>query len=339
MLSIELFDVGNGDFIYIKIDDNESVHIIVDLGRKNAKSYGEVKKLFENINSNEQIYLFITHIDDDHIGGLYRMLESEEDINLLEKLSKIFINNAKVEEESSLHSINTAIDVLSKLENTSISQEKCVVYGKKYDLKKGEIKIKIVTPTIEDRKYIAENLIKEEIDNRHNSNNDKEVDINNAIIKEELLEKDNSLTNKASISFSMEYSGKKFLFLGDAHIDIVYDNLNKIYWSEIANNGYIDFEVIKLSHHGSYRNINREFMKLVKCNNYLLTSKSGIYKKTLKVMLDEQNKVNIYCSNLEWDKYFFTKNDIEEYFHKHKLVIKEGRYISERLYSQTNGGK
>ena len=80
--------------------------------------------------------------------------------------------------------------------------------------------------------------------------------------------KDSSKTNGSSISFIINYKGKKLLFLGDAHNDNIFNELNKL-----KNSGYeLDFEVVKVAHHGSKNNISKEFLELIKSKRYLIST-------------------------------------------------------------------
>lgn len=75
---------------------------------------------------------------------------------------------------------------------------------------------------------------------------------------------DNSITNGSSISFILEYCGKKLLFLADAHPDIIEDNLSK------ENSDY--FDLIKLSHHGSSKNTTNKLAKILNTNIFLIST-------------------------------------------------------------------
>jgi len=86
--------------------------------------------------------------------------------------------------------------------------------------------------------------------------------------KEDSEDTDLSVTNGSSLAFILEYKGKKLLFLGDAHEDIIYNNL-KI----LQNDGYgLYFDLIKVSHHGSKKNISNKFMELIKSNKFLIST-------------------------------------------------------------------
>jgi len=84
--------------------------------------------------------------------------------------------------------------------------------------------------------------------------------------------KDSSSTNGSSIAFIIEYKNKKLLFLGDAHEDIVYENLNKL-----KNNGCnLNFDLVKLSHHGSNENLSNRLLALIESKIFLVSTE-GVY--------------------------------------------------------------
>jgi beta-lactamase superfamily II metal-dependent hydrolase len=80
--------------------------------------------------------------------------------------------------------------------------------------------------------------------------------------------RDKSATNGSSIAFIIEYKGYKLLFLGDAHEDNVYDEL-----CSLNGLGYeLDFEVVKVSHHGSNNNISKRLLELISSKRFLIST-------------------------------------------------------------------
>lgn len=85
----------------------------------------------------------------------------------------------------------------------------------------------------------------------------------------ELEEKDNSPTNGSSLAFIIEYKDKKLLFLGDSHEDIIFESLK-------AKDYNLKFDLMKVSHHGSNKNISNRLIDLIDCDKFLFST-SGIY--------------------------------------------------------------
>jgi len=86
----------------------------------------------------------------------------------------------------------------------------------------------------------------------------------------------NDLTapNGTSIAFILEYKGKRLLFLGDAHEDIIYKNLNELKMNGVC----LDFDLVKLSHHGSIENISNRLLSLMKSKKYLISTSGKGYE-------------------------------------------------------------
>ncbi|MCK6600141.1 MAG: MBL fold metallo-hydrolase [Bdellovibrionaceae bacterium] len=93
---------------------------------------------------------------------------------------------------------------------------------------------------------------------------------------EELLtlpfDEDKTATNGSSIAFILNIQDRKLLFLADAHPDLIVKSLNK-YVAE----GTILFDMIKVSHHGSFRNINSKLLERIDASKYLISTSGGIH--------------------------------------------------------------
>lgn len=122
------------------------------------------------------------------------------------------------------------------------------------------------------------------------------------ILEEKILsgKKDTSISNGASISFILEYKEKKLLFLGDAHEDIIIENL-EIY-KEIKGN--LDFEVVKLSHHGSLKN-NFKWIEIIKAKKYLISTNGAKHnhpdKRVIAKILKSHNEKKVLYFNYKLD--------------------------------------
>lgn len=80
---------------------------------------------------------------------------------------------------------------------------------------------------------------------------------------------DESTSNGSSISFVIEYGDKKLLFLGDSHPSLIVQNIKKYY---SKNSSQIKFDLIKLSHHGSFANNSPELLNLIDSENYIVST-------------------------------------------------------------------
>ncbi len=85
---------------------------------------------------------------------------------------------------------------------------------------------------------------------------------------------DTSVTNGSSISFVLEYAGKKMVFLGDAIPSHVLTQLEK----KVAHDKLpIEADVLKLAHHGGFTNNSPELLNRIKATHYLFSSNGKRY--------------------------------------------------------------
>lgn len=88
---------------------------------------------------------------------------------------------------------------------------------------------------------------------------------------EELLKtpfsEDDTATNGSSIALILQVQNKKMLFLADAHPSLIVHSLY-----EYQKEGAIIFDLIKVSHHGSFGNISRELLNKIDSERYLIST-------------------------------------------------------------------
>lgn len=86
---------------------------------------------------------------------------------------------------------------------------------------------------------------------------------------------DPSKANRSSIAFIAEFEGKRCVFLGDAHMDVVCKSLKHLGYSKDKP---LKADAVKVSHHGSRKNTTREFLELVDAKHWLFSSNGDKYK-------------------------------------------------------------
>lgn len=83
------------------------------------------------------------------------------------------------------------------------------------------------------------------------------------------FEEDSSVSNGSSISFVFENNNKKLLFLADSHPSLILESLKKHYSEDDFP---IEFDIIKISHHGSVTNTSKELLEAIDSKNYIISS-------------------------------------------------------------------
>ncbi|PEC09869.1 AVAST type 1 anti-phage system MBL fold metallo-hydrolase Avs1a [Bacillus toyonensis] len=104
-------------------------------------------------------------------------------------------------------------------------------------------------------------------ENTEISSKEEKVDINSLLQRK--TSSDTSPVNGSSISFIIEYQTIKMLFLADSHPQLICEKIKRLK-DEFSYNTY--FDLIKVSHHGSYRNTSVELLSLIDSSCYLFST-------------------------------------------------------------------
>lgn len=321
-MKIKFLQAFNGDSIWISfVENNVPRNIIIDGGigdtyENTLKKKGDLFKAIKKIRNNEQKIdlLVLTHFDNDHIGGLLRWLNNDNEAPTL--IKKVWFNSGKeiakelaIEENQDLNieikegedyfytSTKQGIKFEEYLSKNQLWDGKIIKQGNEIDLL--GLKFKILSPNIESLKNLLELYNKEKDYFTSGGKFDFEISLKDFIEEESKpkfkFKEDKSIPNGSSIAFVMEYQGKNFLFLGDAHPSVVVEGLNKF---DIDKENSLEAELIKISHHGSKHNTNSELLSIIKTNNYLISSnatKHGLpNKRTVARIIKNNPNANIH---------------------------------------------
>lgn len=131
---------------------------------------------------------------------------------------------------------------------------------------------------------------------------------------EELLqlpfEEDTTTTNGSSIAFILQIQEKKLLFLADAHPDLIVQSLK-----EYQKEGTIMFDIIKVSHHGSFNNVSKDLLEKVDAPKYLISTNGGRHnhpdKETITHIISRPSDFHrkIYFNYVTDNSKYFDKDD------------------------------
>jgi len=86
---------------------------------------------------------------------------------------------------------------------------------------------------------------------------------------------DTTKPNASSIGFLAEYEGRSCLFTGDGQMPVLVPTLRRLCNERGTDRLAVD--ALKMPHHGSRANISVEFLKLLDCGNYIVSSSGAIY--------------------------------------------------------------
>ena len=91
-----------------------------------------------------------------------------------------------------------------------------------------------------------------------------------AMAEEAAIKADDKAPNLSSIMLFAEAAGRTILFTGDGHCDDLLQGLGQA--GLLSAEGKLHVDVLKLPHHGSARNITKEFLKTVTADKYVISA-------------------------------------------------------------------
>ncbi len=301
-ISIKFFQVNCGDCIGISIrNETDTFNMIVDMGY--ARTYHRTIKTFMDKNSEIDL-LVITHTDSDHIGGIFSYINDKDTPKIENWWYNYSVNDLAIsEQENNQISISQAISLrkflLKKGESINIHP---ILSNDPYIF--GNVRLDILSPN-----RIGYEKFKKLVDDKENGSqkisakkNDYKTSIlnfNNVPFPSE----DSSPSNGSSIAFLLTSNDFKILMLADAHPSIVVDSLNNLGYSK---ENPIKVNYVKLSHHGSAKNLNQELIEMIKCSNYIISTDGSSHELPNKLTLA---KIAIYRKEVGTKFYFNYQNE------------------------------
>ena len=351
-MKVKILKAFKGDSILLSFTDNENIerNILIDGGtgstyfENKSKMKGELYSTIESIKTkNKRIDLLIlTHIDDDHIGGILRWFAKDKDAFKL--IDKVWFNSGKTIAEYFNLKKNEELELtLDIFDNsfTSVPQAKKFedylieknIWDKKIISKDqtseiNGLKIQILTPT----KRNLEKLLNEFKKTKHNyftsgAESDWNISLSDFIkaedSKEFKFDEDDSVPNGSSIAFILTFNKKNYVFLGDSHPTDIIESLKVNHSKENP----LIAEFLKVSHHGSCRNTNKELLEIIKTDNYIIssdgTSENLPNKRTFARIVNENPNATIHFNYEKIPGFIFTNKDRQDFPNLKTNIISE----------------
>jgi len=346
-MDIKFLKANNGDCILISFLDSQQIkrNILIDGGMPQTyynsatNEYGELYSIIEKIKkskdgSEKLDLLILTHIDEDHIGGILTWLSMDVDASNL--IGKVWFNSgltiAKYFEIKENEDLKISLNQVNVTE-TSVRQGKIFeqfieqhgIWDK--EIIKEDVTFNFEGVTLEvlsPNEVLLNKLLKEHKKPIHKyftetRSNDWAKNIAEFIDEEKKVNfkqsKDYSVTNGSSISFLLTFQKKSFLFLGDSHPEVILNYLNKKGFNKEEKK--LEVEFVKISHHGSCKNTTKELLEVIDTSNYIISTSSEFHshpdKRTLARIIDVNPKATIYFNYDEVRKEIFSKKDFEDF--------------------------
>lgn len=315
----KILQAEHGDCVLIqgKFDGAILRNILVDGGTTNtyrrSNRPGPLKNELAKIKSqgHKIDLLILTHVDDDHIAGILAGFKQNELLN--ELTQEVWFNSGKLifeyfgkqidnsnfveapqirDDVSGLTSINQGVTFESILENKAIWHQELILADQQ--IERFGATFSILSPTKDKLEKLLVKWKKETSSNLTSAGNTDYSKGFAELLENDEFKEDKSIHNGSSIAFIFEYQAQKIMLLGDAHDHVVVDSLKQLFAKGFTNK----FDFVKLSHHGSQYNTSSEFLNLINCDNFVVStnsSKHGLPNKlTLARIYQAKPNVTIY---------------------------------------------
>ena len=303
MLKIHVIDATHGDCLLLDFDHSK---ILIDCGPKSFKARRDVLANIEKILGENSVIdiAIVTHNDDDHIGGFEFLLDTSIKINTivfnsLQDIPDIIKNSQKQISYNQDNALKQRLLAERGIKTLCLTRDSSPLII-------NDITLTAITPTAEalecmlnDANVQKEREEKKRRQKQISSSKTEEIKPKEALQKiqsgQDVLVKDPSITNKSSIGLVIQYGSFSGLFLGDAHVEDVIEGLN------ILGFNNLQFNVVKISHHGSERNTNIESLSLLGKTDYILCANNEKHyhpnNMTLARILSLDNTPTIHLSS------------------------------------------
>lgn len=336
---LNILPAYNGDSILIMTYDekgNEFI-ILIDGGTPSTFEYS-LKKHLKTLTRID--LLVLTHIDNDHIGGLINFFNN----SIIDKIEicEIWYNQPDLDfyyqkSDKALISVPQAEDW-----KTLIKQKKSDVLIKEITTENGIININsleftILSPTKAIKNKLYEVWLKEKnkpkkvahksLISNSTSDYSKSLDELNKIDFKPEKSINNDIYNSSSISFKLKCPDISFLLLADSRPEVVSNSLRDLGYSVMTP---LEVNFVKISHHGSLNNTSQELLSLIKSNNYLISTNGGTSshkhpsRETIARIVYKSNRLEDTVLNI------YTNYDVD------KLKEKIGEFITQRDLEKGN---
>jgi len=353
-MKIKFLKAFSGDAILISFKEGtQSRNILIDGGMpatyiqkgKNGKpEYGELNEAIDTIRESGQKIdlLILSHVDDDHIGGVLKWFE--KDMEAPKLIGKVWFNSGRLiseyfdepenaenllklnPDESTLTSIGQGVKFEDYIEKNGI-WDRSIVIALEYFEYLG-IKFKILSPSPDKLKLLLGKWEKEAPESLDTSEekNDYSLTLAQHIEKDKFKE-DPAIHNGSSIAFIITFGKKNFVFLADAHPTVVVKSLKEFGYSKEKP---LKAELVKISHHGSKANNNKEMLELIETRKYVISTNGDRHAHPNKQFLARLASVNdnceVYFNYPEQIEKLFSETDFADFPNFHPMEIPNNEF-------------
>lgn len=261
-MKIHLLEARTGDSFIVECGEQA---FIVDGGTRSVGK--KLKRYLENPDNPKVSAIFVTHVDTDHIGGILKLFSDFS--KCIDKDIPIYMNHPDLvylSEDDGLVSYFEGTDFKDLLVNNNYKIYQATA---KDVLSFDDVSIDILSPSIDlkDRLYKEWRRVdKPTLDLDDMVSNDP-ILVDCSIESSDFIKSENSdIVNASSLCFVISYKEKNALFLSDSHPNTI----SKLIPVDSQ------FDLVKVSHHGSKFNTTKVLLDKIKCNNFIISTNGPV---------------------------------------------------------------
>lgn len=304
VFQVEMLPVRHGDSLLVTYGPVDDVaQILIDGGPNDC--YATLAGRLKRVSHLE--LMVVTHIDNDHIGGIIRLLMDEE---LRISYNDLWFNgwNQLRKPLSGWASANrTGPASRSPLEGNYLEcvlrtagnswngtfrgMAACVAEEGQLpvvELRHG-LKLTLLSPDVKSLRKLRTNwkraLTRLRLEPEQYRDVEKRLEADRryrgggeglpACLDELAVTLDQSVANGSSIAFVAEYEGRRCAFLGDAHMPLIQSSIRRL--AKQYGERRLRLDAVKVSHHGSAGNLTTGFLKEIVCNDFLISTDGSLF--------------------------------------------------------------
>ena len=244
---------------------------------------GELCKLLDDLKVREQHLdlVILTHIDDDHIGGLLKALKSPVHGQLVKSVwfnsSRLITDHFSVPEipandiyllgSSPTTSVRQGQKFEELLDELGVERGHIVMAGQK--IVKGPFTFNILSPNeTQLSKLLCIWPVEKSSPNTSTDMTDYSMSLEQ-LWGDDSFESDTSIANGSSIAFMLQADDQRMLFLGDAYDTCTAESLKQLGYNE---QNKLHLSLVKISHHGSQYNTSSDFLSMISATHYVIST-------------------------------------------------------------------
>ena len=358
-MDVKFFQAECGDAACIRFlgNDNKYHNIFIDSGYERTFRHALENEIQNIVGNDEAIDLWIiSHIHDDHIGGVIKYIDAVKDGEYIDVVNQYLYNPPRVYDfEKSMKNISEFVSIGQGdiLYEYLKSNNKLLDYDVTNSVQSIELcglKLTILSPTANKlgslrSKYPLDSnksLEREEDEEISEAVTPKQNDYRTLINDFDLdrWKEDSSVENGSSISVLAEFNNNKILWLADSHPSDIVSSLKKLGFNQ---DNKIACDWVKVTHHGSKGNNSDALYNLIDCNNFLF-SVNGENKHNLpskeciaRILRNKQRKKNSkYNFHFTYDNQtlksiFNVENENVFKEHNFEVFYSEKKYVNVSL--------